>query len=112
MPKTSGNAHLTTVDMNTGEIVEQRHITSGESLTYREAEGMAIQVVGGKPRLCCGFAGGEPRVSAAIDRTGPRRRGVAAAWVPRRPWPPPPCRHLHVTLGAVLRGAQRDLWGI
>ncbi|GAA5702264.1 hypothetical protein Save01_03081 [Streptomyces avermitilis] len=58
-PKTSGNAHLTTVDMNTGEIVEQRHITSGESLTYREAEGMAIQVVGGKPRLCYGFAGGE-----------------------------------------------------
>jgi hypothetical protein len=57
-PKTAGNAHLTTVDLNTGKTVEQLHITSGESLLYREAEGTAIQVVGGKPRLCYGFAGG------------------------------------------------------
>ncbi|MFI0982733.1 hypothetical protein ACH4SP_37705 [Streptomyces sp. NPDC021093] len=67
-PKTSGNAHLTTVDLNTGKTVEQRHITSGESLTYREAEGMAIQVIAGEARLCYGFAGrdGEARTTTIM----------------------------------------------
>lgn len=52
-----GNASLTSVDLATGEVVEpQVRTEAGYGLYYREPEGMAVQIVGGAPRLCIGFA--------------------------------------------------------
>jgi hypothetical protein len=53
----NGNTSITSVDLSTGQVV-QRQVRSqaGYSLYYREPEGMAIQIVGGAPRLCLGFA--------------------------------------------------------
>jgi hypothetical protein len=36
------------------------HLYLLESLTHREPEGMAIQIAAGAPRLCFGFASGDP----------------------------------------------------
>jgi hypothetical protein len=59
----TGNAHLTCVDLNTGRVVERRLTKAFAGLSYREPEGMAIQLVSpGSPaaqaRLCFGFASG------------------------------------------------------
>jgi hypothetical protein len=57
----TGNARLTCVDLNTGQVVERRLTTAFHHLSYREPEGMAIQVPSagnGQPRLCFGFASG------------------------------------------------------
>ncbi|CAM03493.1 hypothetical protein A8924_4615 [Saccharopolyspora erythraea NRRL 2338] len=54
------NSHVTSVDINTGEIAEGPVVTrAGESLTYREPEGMAVyRTEAGEPRLFLGFASG------------------------------------------------------
>ncbi|QUH02418.1 teichoic acid biosynthesis protein C [Saccharopolyspora erythraea] len=59
------NSRVTSVDINTGEIAEGPVITrAGESLTYREPEGMAVyRTEAGETRLFLGFASG-----AAGDR--------------------------------------------
>lgn len=56
-----GNTHITTIDLNTGAIVEGPKLTrAGYSLLYREPEGMAIQIPNpgnpGSARLSFGFA--------------------------------------------------------
>jgi hypothetical protein len=52
-----GNASITSVDLSTGQVVERQVRTqAGYSLYYREPEGMGIQLTGGTPRLCLGFA--------------------------------------------------------
>ncbi|GAA0934743.1 hypothetical protein [Nonomuraea longicatena] len=53
-----GNTYITCVDMRTARQVHRSFSQAGSSLDYREPEGMAIQVVGGRPRLCFGFASG------------------------------------------------------
>ncbi|KAJ5095955.1 hypothetical protein NUU61_005311 [Penicillium alfredii] len=55
------NSEMTTVDMNTGGIVQGPLITrAGANLSYREPEGLAIyEVSPGKPRLFLGFASGK-----------------------------------------------------
>lgn len=50
------NSYLSAVDLRTGRIVQQRRVTVGRSLVFREPEGLAIDVVDGAPRLCFGFA--------------------------------------------------------
>lgn len=54
------NSQLVGVDMNTGEIVQGPVMTrAGESLDFREAEGLAIyQKANGEVRLFLGFASG------------------------------------------------------
>ncbi|MGW0764280.1 phage baseplate protein [Streptomyces sp. NPDC002676] len=55
-----GNTFITTVDWNTGALVEQKLTKAGQSLLYREPEGMAIQIPDpANPqavRLCSGWA--------------------------------------------------------
>ncbi|MGW2489327.1 phage baseplate protein [Streptomyces sp. NPDC001606] len=55
-----GNTFITTVDWNTGSIVEQKLTKAAYSLLYREPEGMAIQIPDpanpSAVRLCSGFA--------------------------------------------------------
>ncbi|MEU6771268.1 Tat pathway signal sequence domain protein [Streptomyces sp. NPDC046759] len=56
----NGNTYITTVDWNTGSLVEQKLTKAAYTLLYREPEGMAIQIPDpGNPqavRLCSGFA--------------------------------------------------------
>ncbi|WP_037765071.1 hypothetical protein [Streptomyces sp. 142MFCol3.1] len=55
-----GNTYITSVDWNTGTLVEQKLTKAAYTLLYREPEGMAIQVPDpNNPtavRLCSGFA--------------------------------------------------------
>ncbi|MFI9405190.1 hypothetical protein [Nocardia sp. NPDC052316] len=60
-----GNTYLTSVDLRTGAQVQQALTQAGKSLDYREPEGMAIQLVAGRPRLCFGFASGAEKARSA-----------------------------------------------
>jgi hypothetical protein len=53
-----GNTYLTSVDLSTGNVVQRSFTAAWKSLDYREPEGMALQIAGGQPRLCFGFATG------------------------------------------------------
>ncbi|GAA3543602.1 hypothetical protein GCM10022419_024730 [Nonomuraea rosea] len=53
-----GNTYLTCLDLRTGEQVQRAHSVAGQSLDFREPEGMAVQIVSGAPRLCLGLASG------------------------------------------------------
>ncbi|GAA0913066.1 hypothetical protein [Nonomuraea longicatena] len=53
-----GNTYITCVDMRTAQVVHRSFSQAGISLDRREAEGMAIQLVNGTPRLCFGFGSG------------------------------------------------------
>ncbi|MEV4574990.1 teichoic acid biosynthesis protein C [Nonomuraea jabiensis] len=53
-----GNTYITCVDLRTGAKVQRSLSQAGKSLDYREPEGMAIQIVSGRPRLCLGLASG------------------------------------------------------
>ncbi|MEV1166941.1 teichoic acid biosynthesis protein C [Nonomuraea sp. NPDC049784] len=55
-----GNTYLTCVDLRTGAKVQRSLSQAGKSLDYREPEGLAIQIVSGRPRLCLGLASGAP----------------------------------------------------
>jgi hypothetical protein len=39
-----GNSYITTVDLNTGDVVDKQLISAGDNLTFREPEGMAIHI--------------------------------------------------------------------
>ncbi|WP_432086997.1 phage baseplate protein [Streptomyces sp. bgisy095] len=62
-PPGEGNTHLTSVDLNTGQIITTFHSKAGYTLPFREPEGLAIQIPkASEPdvfRLCMGFASGE-----------------------------------------------------
>ncbi|MFE9580510.1 hypothetical protein ACFYO1_29300 [Nocardia sp. NPDC006044] len=60
-----GNAFITCVDLRTGAQVQRELTQAGKSLDYREPEGMAIQIVAGRPRLCFGFASGVEKARLA-----------------------------------------------
>jgi len=68
-----GNATLWCVDWNTGAVVETRRTHALGGLTYREPEGLAVQIVSGAPRLCFGFG-------AAVAADDARRR-VSIAYI-------------------------------
>lgn len=55
-----GNTRLTTVDLNSGAVVQGPTPTkAGSTLVYREPEGLAVyRTPGGEPRLVLGFASG------------------------------------------------------
>lgn len=58
-PDGDGNTYVTSVDVNTGTVVQRFLTKAGSTLTYREPEGMAIyQTVAGETRLFLGFASG------------------------------------------------------
>lgn len=56
---------LSTIDVTTGELVQQQRVTAARSLQLREPEGLAVDVVQGAPQLVFGLAsrpaGGSPR---------------------------------------------------
>lgn len=55
-----GNTYITAVDLNDGEVVDKQLILAGDTLTFREPEGMAIRIPDPKhpqkAELCFGFA--------------------------------------------------------
>jgi hypothetical protein len=53
-----GNTYITCVDLRTGAKVQRALTQAGKSVDYREPEGMAVQIAGGRPRLCLGLASG------------------------------------------------------
>ncbi|KAJ5863925.1 uncharacterized protein N7529_005841 [Penicillium soppii] len=55
------NSEVTTVDMNTGSVIQGPTLTkAGSTLTFREPEGLAIyETVAGEIRLFLGFASGK-----------------------------------------------------
>jgi hypothetical protein len=58
-PDGDGNTYVTSVDVNTGAVVQRFLSKAGSTLSYREPEGMAIyQTVAGETRLFLGFASG------------------------------------------------------
>lgn len=56
-PARHGNAHLSCVDITTGELVQRLRTEAGHSLTFREPEGVAVRHQGGT-RLYLGLASG------------------------------------------------------
>ena len=56
-PAKHGNAYLSSIDIHTGKLIQQKRTEAGFSLTYREPEGIAVRH-NGTPRLCMGFASG------------------------------------------------------
>ena len=51
------NSYVTATDMNTGKVVQRSLTKAGETLFYREPEGMMVyKTVDGVLRLCFGFA--------------------------------------------------------
>ncbi|MFE6850115.1 teichoic acid biosynthesis protein C [Streptomyces sp. NPDC057674] len=62
-PPGEGNTHLTSVDLNTGQIIRTFHSKAGYTLPFREPEGLAVQIPKasepGVFRLCMGFASGD-----------------------------------------------------
>lgn len=51
------NSYVTSIDMNTGKVVQRSLTKAGKTLLYREPEGMMVyKTVGGNMRLCFGFA--------------------------------------------------------
>ncbi|MDR6880573.1 hypothetical protein [Bacillus sp. 3255] len=55
-----GNTYITTVDFNTGEVVDKQLITAGSDLSFREPEGLAVRIPDvkhpQKAELSVGFA--------------------------------------------------------
>lgn len=56
----TGNTYITAVDLNTGEVVDKQLILAGDTLSYREPEGLSIRLPKvnnpHKAELCFGFA--------------------------------------------------------
>jgi hypothetical protein len=50
------DTYLSAVHLETGEVGQQELVAAGQSLTYREPEGLAINVVNGTSQLCFGLA--------------------------------------------------------
>ena len=53
-----GDGAITVMDLSSGQVVKppQVRTQAGYSLYHREPEGLAIQLTGGAPRMCIGFA--------------------------------------------------------
>ncbi|MCH1625939.1 hypothetical protein [Fredinandcohnia quinoae] len=58
--KPNGNTYITSVDLNTGKVVERKLFKGGNNLTFREPEGLAIRIPDlkhpNKAHLSVGFA--------------------------------------------------------
>ena len=57
-PAKRGNAHLSCLDIRTGELLDRQRTEAGYSLDHREPEGVAVRR-GSEPRLCLGLASGQ-----------------------------------------------------
>lgn len=58
------NSYLTTIDMRTGKVVARALTKAGESLVFREPEGMAVyRTASGEARLLFGFASRDTQTS-------------------------------------------------
>jgi hypothetical protein len=56
-PSGHGNTYVSSIDLTTGALVQRFRTEAAYSLTYREPEGMAVQLTSPR-RLCMGFASG------------------------------------------------------
>ncbi|MDF3143166.1 MULTISPECIES: Teichoic acid biosynthesis protein C (Precursor) [unclassified Streptomyces] len=56
-PAKRGNAHISCLDIHTGELLDRQHTEAGHSLDHREPEGLAVRH-GSGARLCLGLASG------------------------------------------------------
>ncbi|MFD7259165.1 signaling protein [Streptomyces sp. NPDC059874] len=54
--KSGGNTYISAIDVNTGKAQGRQRVTVAPDLPYREPEGMAISLAGGRPGLCIGFS--------------------------------------------------------
>ena len=54
-----GNAYVSSLDITTGELLQQQRTEAGYTLTYREPEGVAVRG-GSDPKVYLGFASGDP----------------------------------------------------
>jgi hypothetical protein len=56
----TGNTYITAVDLNTGDVVDKQLISAGDTLSFREPEGLAIRIPNAKhphkAELSIGFA--------------------------------------------------------
>ncbi|WP_369169700.1 Teichoic acid biosynthesis protein C (Precursor) [Streptomyces sp. R28] len=57
-PAKRGNAHISCLDIRTGELLDQQRTEAGHSLDHREPEGLAVRPHGSGARLCLGLASG------------------------------------------------------
>lgn len=59
MNPSPGNAHVSSVDLNTGGSLTRVQTNAGGTLIFREPEGMAVyRTTAGETRLLLGFASG------------------------------------------------------
>lgn len=56
-PAKRGNAHISCLDIHTGELLDRQRTEAGHSLDHREPEGLAVRH-GSGARLCLGLASG------------------------------------------------------
>ncbi|MEU3063113.1 phage baseplate protein [Streptomyces subrutilus] len=54
--KSGGNTYISAIDVRTGKPQGRRRVTVAPDLPYREPEGMAVSMAGGRPALCIGFS--------------------------------------------------------
>lgn len=54
--KSGGNTFISAIDVRTGKAQGRQRVTVAPDLPYREPEGMAISLAGGRAGLCIGFS--------------------------------------------------------
>ncbi|MEV8567507.1 signaling protein [Streptomyces sp. NPDC051322] len=54
-PGSGGNTYISAIDLRTGKMAGRHRVTVDPLLTFREPEGLAVQL-SPKPRLCMGFS--------------------------------------------------------
>ncbi|MFJ3204519.1 signaling protein [Streptomyces sp. NPDC086989] len=54
--KSGGNTYVSAIDVRTGKAQRRHHVTVARDLVYREPEGIAISMAGGRPALVIGFS--------------------------------------------------------
>ncbi|MFE2880647.1 signaling protein [Streptomyces roseus] len=54
--KSGGNTYVSAIDVRTGKAQGRHHVTVAPDLVYREPEGIAVAMAGGRPALCVGFS--------------------------------------------------------
>ncbi|WP_369777634.1 signaling protein [Streptomyces sp. R33] len=54
--KSGGNTFVSAIDVRTGKAQGRHRVTVAPDLVYREPEGIAVSLAGGRPALCVGFS--------------------------------------------------------
>ncbi|WP_328968047.1 phage baseplate protein [Streptomyces sp. NBC_00239] len=55
-PSDGGNTYVSAIDVQTGKRAGRQLVTAAPDLDFREPEGIAVSMAGGRPRLCVGFS--------------------------------------------------------